>query len=413
MEHLRPAVAIGLLCAGWLAADPARAPAQADPAADPAAEPPDPARIELDEPVQAPDSPQTRWERWKAFKEGVEDEHGLSVGLNLDFVYRNALSGPETGNSDLVSRYDLLLRQRFTDNARASLAVRGGWGDGFDETIGSFANTDQFARTDQDVFVLHLYYEQDLLEDQLTLRVGKFDVGDWVDTNRYGFYNFLSYGFAHNTTIPLTGNTLGVMATYQPKEAEWIYVTAGTSNASQTPSEVGLSSLVDDPDLFSIVEVGLKPEFGGREGVYRFIGWHHGGGFNTAAGTVDSSATGFAVSFDQDLSDQLGLFFRFGTADGDSVEPKRYWQGGFLVKEPIPGRVNDSFAAGVVVNEFGDDRMATVLDGTDAETFLEAYYNVHLTEWAQLQPVLQVIHDPGGTDRDTAVILGLHLALRF
>lgn len=118
------------------------------------------------------------------------------------------------------------------------------------------------------------------------------------------------------------------------------------------------------------------------------------------------------MSFDQDVTEQLGAFARFGAVDGDPLEPKRYYSGGIYTKEPIAGRRDDSLVLGVVVQEFGDTR-ARGPGATDTETYWELYYNWILTNWAQLQPVVQVVDNPGGTERDTAVILGLHLALRF
>lgn len=415
MSPTRPFALLAPMAVAACLLPPAHAVAQGTEEDAPREGPPNPARIEA-EPVEAPAQPTTWWEHWKAAKDELEERYGTTVALNIDLVGRGSVAGPEE-EWKAVSRYDLLLRQRLWEDALVSMDVRGGWGDGLDpgDRLGLFANTDQFAQTGQDVFVLHLYLQQQLLDDQLTLRAGKFDIGDWIDTNRFGFYNFLGYSFAHNSTIPLTGNTLGAMATYEPAAAEWLYVTGGFSNSAQTPFETGLRSTFGDKDdeWLVIGEVGLRAEPFGQKGVYRFIPWHNTRDFATAAGTTEQGAGGFAVSFDQNVTERLGLFFRFGFADGDPFEPERYYSAGFLLTEPLPGRKEDSLAAGVVVNEFTDARGALVDDGEDVETYLEVYYNVHITEWMQLQPLVQVIDNPGGRDRDTAVIVGAHVALRF
>ncbi len=387
---------------------------QADRPGEPGADPPPPARIEAEPPVAPePEPGGAPWQQWKALKQDLIDTTGTTISLNIDIVGRSALAGPENDLHKAISRYDLLIRQRITGDSLISLDVRGGWGQGLDPHLGLFANTDQYAQTNEDIFILHLYYQHLFLNDQLTLRIGKFDIGDWVDTNRYGFYNFLGYAFAHNTAIPLTGNTLGIMASYEPTDAGW-YIAGGISNASQTPTETGFRSTFNGTaDWLSIAEIGLKPTLGGREGVYRFIAWHNGRPFQTAGGSTDAGAIGFALSFDQDLTGRLGAFFRFGVTDGDPLEPKRYYSAGLHLSEPLPGRTEDTLALGVVIHEFSDDRRAMIDDARSAETYVELYYNWQVTEWAYLQPVIQIIHNPGGRDDDTAIIAGIHLALRF
>ncbi len=402
--RLTAAVAAPLLLAGLAIAQPANDA--------PRVRPPDPARIEA-EPVDAPARPTTWWEQWKAVKDDLETRYGTTVSLNIDLVGRGSIDGPrETWAA--VSRYDLLVRQRLWDDALVSMDVRGGWGDGLDPRLGLFANTDQFAQTGSDAFILHLYFQQQLADDQLTLRVGKFDIGDWIDTNRFGFYNFLGYTFAHNGAIPLTGNTLGAMATYEPAGAEWLYLSGGFSNAGQTPYETGFSTAFDGQDEWlAIGELGVRTRLFDQPGIYRFIAWHNSRDWVTPDGTVDNAAVGAAISFDQNLTERLGVFLKFGVADGDPFEPKRFYAAGFVLEEPIPGRTNDSLALGVAVSEFTGARGRLVDDATDDETYIELYYNIHLTEWMQLQPVIQVVDNPGGRDRDTAVIVGAHLALRF
>lgn len=379
---------------------------------DPAAEPQPPARIEAEPAEPTPPQPQTWWEQWQQIKQEIEDRFGTTVSLNIDIVGRSALAGPESDIQKMILRYDLLLRQRVTDDSLLSMDVRGGWGEGVIRRLDIFANTNQFFE-DEDIFILHLYYQHQFIDEQLTLRVGKFDIGDWLDTNRYGYYNFLGYSFAHNSTIPLTGNTLGVMASYEPTDAGW-YIAGGTSNATQTPIESGLrSTFKGDSEWMTIGEFGIKPTIADRKGVYRFIAWHSSRPFETSGGSTKRDAIGAAISFDQDLTDRLGAFFRFGVVDGDPFEPKRYYSAGLHLTEPIAGRTEDTLAIGVVINEFTAERTRSIDDGRDAETYLELYYNYQVTEWMQLQPVFQVVFNPGGRDDDTAIIAGLHLALRF
>jgi carbohydrate-selective porin OprB len=378
----------------------------------PAATPPPPARVEADvPPVQAEGG--SLWQQWAAAKQRLADRYGTAISLNFDAVERAVVSGDDEGLDRLISRYDLLVRQAVNDDARLSMQLRGGWGRGLDPHLGLFSNTDQYALTGEDLFVLHLYYEQQLFEDQLTLRLGKFDIGDWIDSNRFAFYNFLAYSLAHSPTIALTGNTLGAMATWEP--GKQFYLSGGVSNSTQSPFETGFDSTFrGSSNWLSIAEIGVKPRLFGLEGVYRFIGWHNTRDFVTASGAVDSGASGFALSFDQDLvPERLGVFLRYGVNDGDALEPRRSYSAGLLLHEPIAGRKKDSLGLGFVLSEFSRERVNATPGGRSSETLVELYYNIQLTPWAQLQPLLQAVDNPGGADGDTVLIAGVHLALRF
>jgi Carbohydrate-selective porin, OprB family len=381
----------------------------------PATTPPPPAGPSVAAAPAAAPEPQGPWEQWAAWKDKLRKDYGTSIALNNNITYRAAVAGPEDDVQRPIYRYDLLLQQHFQEDSMVSMDVRGGWGDGLDPIEGNFANTDQYATAGSDMFILHLYYEQKALDEQLTMRIGKFDIGDWIDTNRYGYYNFVGYSFAHNSTIPLTGNTWGAMATWEPnKPDDWYYISGGSTSANMIPQEGGFNKIFEsDAPWLVIGEFGLKPVIGGQKGVYRITPWYNSKDFTGADGSTDSGAMGISVSFDQDLTEQVGLFARFGTANDDPFEPKYYYSGGILLKEPFAGRKDDSVALGVVVNQFTSDREDFVVDSTSTETYFELYYNLQLTPWAQIQPVAQVILDPGGTDRDTEVILGVHVLLAF
>lgn len=353
------------------------------------------------------------WEQWTDLKKEMRDKYGLEFFFQGDIVSRADIAGLDTDTERTIARYDLGITEHFNKDALLSLQLRGGWGNGLDPLLGFFANTDQYAQTPEQIFVLHLYYEQKLFEQQLTLRVGKFDIGDWLDTNRYGYYNFLAYVMAHNSTIPLTGNTLGAMATWEPKDAKWFYLSGGASNASQTPTEAGFRQTFDEPDWLSMAEIGLKPKLAGREGVYRFTFWNSSRQFINTLGEADTNNWGYALSFDQDLTEKLGTFFRYGVTDGNPFEPKQYYSAGFLIKEPIPGRKDDTLALGFALNQFSDNRSDTVANSSDNETYVELYYGLQLFPWLQIQPVLQLVDNPGGTDREAVLIGGVHVAMRF
>lgn len=350
-------------------------------------------------------------------KKRFEDRTGTRVSLNVDLTNQQSLAGPDFLNRS-VARYDLGIHQRLWTGAQADLDIRGGWGDGPDAApdLLNTVNTNQYARTDSDAFILHLWVEQKLFDDQLTLRGGKMDLGDWMDTNRYGTYNFVGYSFAHNSSIPLPGNPLAGMVTFAPKSVPWMYVSAGAANAAQSSYRAGFEELAEGRTaLFTLAELGIKTDFNGRQGNYRFEAWYDGRDLPSINGSDpdDDGRAGFAVSFDQEVAKNVGLFFRYGIGGQHEFTPREYYSFGVDLLGPIPGRPRDDLAVGVVVNLFDDERDDVVTRASDNEAYLEAYYNYWVSDAMQIQPMLQVVTNPGGVSRSTEVLVGVHVALRF
>ncbi|MDB5294509.1 MAG: Carbohydrate-selective porin OprB, partial [Phycisphaerales bacterium] len=350
-------------------------------------------------------------------KKRLEDTYGTRVGLNIDLLSQSVILGPGSPESRFVARYDLGIHQRLWAGAEADMDVRGGWGDGPDVDYGNTVNTNQYARTGSRAFVLHLWLQQKLLDDQLTLRGGKMDVGDFMDVNRFGYYNFVGYSFAHNFAIPLPGNPLAGMFTYEPSWAKWVYVSGAVANAAQSSYRAGFEELADGPTApFALGELGFKTKFGGQDGVYRFEYWYDGRDLPDIDGRdagVDDGRSGVAISFDQNLTEKFGVFLRWGYGNQREFTPQQYWSAGFDWFGPIPGRPKDDLAVGVVQNIFSGHRDRVVDDPSGSETYVEGYYSVYLTQWAQVQPFVQVVVNPGGTNAETELIAGVHVALRF
>jgi carbohydrate-selective porin OprB len=349
-------------------------------------------------------------------KQNIEDAFGTKIGVNIDLLNQSVFLAPGTPESRYVARYDLGFHQRLWAGAEADLDVRGGWGDGPDVDYGNTVNTDQYANTGSHIFVLHLWVQQKLFNDQLTLRGGKMDVGDFMDVNRFGYYNFVGYSFAHNFAIPLPGNPLAGMFTVAPNAAKWIYFSGAVANGAQSSYHAGFDELTHGPRaLFALGELGFKTNFFDQEGIYRFEAWYDARHLGSIDGTGPQSSDrgGVAISFDQNVTKNLGLFVRWGYGNQHEFTPQQYWSAGFDWTGVIPWRPKDDVAIGLVQNIFSDERHAVVQNGSDNETYLEAYYNVYLTQWMQAQPFVQVVDNPGGIARATETIAGVHVGFRF
>jgi porin len=91
----------------------------------------------------------------------------------------------------------------------------------------------------------------------------------------------------------------------------------------------------------------------------------------------------------------IGVFFRFGTSDGE-VNPIKYtYNVGVSGNGVVPGRPFDTFGIGWARTEFSDDFVPFLRDalhlGLDREDAIEMYYNAAVTRWLGLTVDLQII----------------------
>ena len=63
-------------------------------------------------------------------------------------------------------------------------------------------------------------FEQKLLDEKLTVVVGKVNIDDHFDTGEVGSCNFTSYGLARNPTVPCPWHAIGAVVRCAP--AKWV-----------------------------------------------------------------------------------------------------------------------------------------------------------------------------------------------
>ena len=135
---------------------------------------------------------------------------------------------------------------------------------------------------------------------------------------------------------------------------------------------------------------------------------------DSSLGTVGSAPSG----------QELRVFARTGGAPPDRNVVDFYAELGLNYRGLLPSRGRDVFGLGFTYTDLSDDarrevRAANRLNHTgnplpDYEATLEATYEANLTPWLQVQPDLQFIIHPGGTQRnDDALILGVRTVVTF
>lgn len=371
-------------------------------------------------------------------------EKGLDFKLNLTQVYQQNLrgglsthrrAGRYTGRYDLEGEADLGKLGNLPGGRIYALA-RGGWSDGMDESsIGSLFGANATAIGGRSIGLLQILYEQSLLGDKVRFRIGKIDLTNCLESHGCkacfdgsAYVNdessqFLNGALVNNPTIPFSDPGLGAMVHIEP--TDWWYLSAAVADAQADFRETGFNTAFHGRnDFFSIYETGILPRLpsakGPLQGAYRVGMWYD----PQPKDRFDGSGTqrddvGFYASCDQSLwrendeeddTQGLGVFGRYGIADADVSQIKNFWSIGLQYRGLIPSRDKDVTSFGVA-----QGRLSRQADFTRAsETVLEWFYNIELTPWLHVSPDVQYILNPGGdASVNDAVVVGGRVQVSF
>jgi len=369
---------------------------------------------------------------WAGGRDALED-----IGITLDFgltqiwqhnvhggLRTHGRRGDYSGSYDLELTFDLERLFGLTGGSVYSL-VEGSWpraeGVG-DISVGSVFGVNDDAGGNRAVDVTEFWYEQALFGCMLRFRVGKIDLTGGFecrgcpvafDGNSYAndeTAQFLNAALVNNPTIPFPDNGLGLVAYFQP--TDWFYVAAGVADEQADAREMGFATAV-------------VPEFPGPKkplvGTYRLGMWYDPQPKERLGGSGSMcDDVGFYASFDQavycenddeDDSQGLGVFLRFGHADARLNEARMFWSVGLQYQGPIPSRDDDVLGFGYAYGRLSPDAGFT----TATESVFELYYNAQVTRWLSVTPDIQIVVNPGGDTElhDSAVVLGCRVQMAF
>jgi carbohydrate-selective porin OprB len=308
--------------------------------------------------------------------------------------------------------FNLNLTQDLWKDAQVISNVRGGTGKGMQAVINNILPSNWQQNETDCIYFSHLFLQQALFNKKVTLSIGKLDLDDMFDTNEVGSWNYLSYALARNVGVPVPWHVLGGVARWDV--ADWLYVQAGAVDRNGEGGETGFDTAFGgDLEVFSIAEVGVKPNLLGRPGTYRVSVWHDPADkVRFSDGGTESGDFGFSINVDQQVSDRIGIFARYGWADGEVRALEHFWSTGLTYTGLIPGRDKDVLGLGVAQGRISGD-LRDVVAFEASETLFEAYYKIPLWPGASITPDFQVILNPGARDDDTAFMAGVNFVMIF
>lgn len=349
--------------------------------------------------------------------EGIEKikdlTKGIDLGLSSTFVVQGSdVENKQTGENaiDATWSLDLTFEKGFDDWGKAFMHVEAGAGSGLDDDeINLFSKVNRDAGdTENRLEATEIWYEHYLLDKKIALTFGKLDPTLYVDQSNYAndeTTQFLSFTFRNNDAVEFSDNNLGLHFMVFP--FEWLDIEGEMLSNDST-----LKDFFDNS--FWSGQINLKPNLFKRETNLRALGW-----LNDADHTKLLDATknkennhGAGISFDQELSDSLGIFARYSYQNPDVSEFDQVYSLGFQLMGNYWNRKDDylGLAFGQI---FLSDDFKKLGNPDSPETHIEFYYNLVLNDHLSLSPDIQVITNPRGVSGDTIGVYGLRVQLDF
>ncbi len=373
----------------------------------------------------------------------------IAVEMGITNIFQQNMRGgrsARSGRGRLAGSYDAVV----SADLERLLGIRGGelylhvegfWPkeQGIDgASVGSFFGVNGDAMPRDAAVITELWYQQDLLEGDLLLRIGKMDLTGGFecsgcpvsfDCNRFAndeTSQFLNSALVNNPSIPFSDYGLGAAVHYSPKGTDW-YITAASADAQADYRETGFRTAFHDEDyFFSIAETGITPRFdsarGPLQGAYRVGLWYcPQPTAHSDSAKLYRDNTGGYLSCDQMLVREndaegdeqgLGIFGRYGYSPSSRNDLTQFFSVGLSYQGLFEGRDEDVLAVGFARGYFSDGAKITYLE--DAETVWEIFYNAKVTEWMNISPSLQYVADPGAnSSAKDAVVFGLRAQMTF
>jgi high affinity Mn2+ porin len=301
-------------------------------------------------------------------------------------------------------------------------------------------------------------FESTTTSDRLVLTVGKFQVVDLFDTNKYANnakVDFLNWSSVNVGSFDYGGDawayTYGAAAEWYT--GRWT-LRGGVFDMSRTPASTGAYGVLgaeDDPrfsNLEFIGEIEERHELWGQPGKLKLTGYIISGdqgnfnqavalfnqfGTNTPGPILDTAADfwmnasrsyqnvpGIQFNMEQQIRDDVGIFARAGYVDGryemwDNTDVSYSGQVGVSIKGTTWGRPDDTVGISGVVNGISNAEATWLNDGglgiligdgqgnlphPGLEKIIEAYYSYAVTSSVKLTFDYQFIDNPAyNTDK--------------
>lgn len=384
---------------------------------------------------------------------------GKGITFNAQYVaevWGNPTGGVSTGTvyTGLMSVQGNVDFQKLLGWRGASFSTQWYWLSGQDisaEHVGNIFTVSNIAGFPA-VRMNELWFQQNFVGDRISIRVGQLGADSEFDLSTHSVV-FLNGTFSWSpylsTNIPNAGpsypmGTPGIRLALTP--VDWLTYQGAVFQGNpfaQNVNRYGFRwDLSASNGYFSIHELAFRVNQSSRSsrlpGTFKIGGW-----FDTAPDPNADSAQPWSYGFyfvadqmlyrvtDSDLAAAtdnngqqtavasptnkgLGIFTHIGFTPATSSFINFYVDGGLTYKGLIPTRDNDVLGVAAAYGHLTNTPQET--DGRSNpgyEIVFEATYQIELAPWLSLQPDLQYVIHPSGTDIPNALVLGARTTLSF
>jgi porin len=368
---------------------------------------------------------------WFGARQKLADA-GVSIGATLIAEgFDNFQGGIDTAHAmgattfDLTATFDL---QKLLNIANAQVYVDledHAFRNPSISMVGEFLTFDKLNSSPYLQFA-ELWYQQSWFDGVLRLKIGKVDANNEFSVIDNGA-PFISDSSQVDPTIlpmPTTPSSQpGANLFFTPANGYFASFGAYYSNQSDR-----FGDLVGDPagalparyGAFLIGETGFKWDaLPGLKyaGNVKLGAWGDTGTFHRFDGTEQDGTGGVYAIFDQTVYQPLGegangrgirMFATYGGTETHINPIDEHVGAGVTLTGPIQSRSQDILG---ITAQYGQISQAAMVP-YPFELSMEAFYQIQLTGWAQIQPDLQYIIHPGGQFRD-ALVATLRCTIQF
>lgn len=347
---------------------------------------------------------------WLDIKQGLDDNHGLQIGIDYATLYQSA-SETLTGNDEALSGVfrvfaDWTLIGRGTENA-GSLIFKGENKSRIGTDIApaslapeaGYSGITGLSFNDTGWFVSSLYWEQILLDGQAGFVIGRFEPDSFIDVSGYAsqWTTFQNLGILLGSTLPYPDVGVGVAAEYVVCD-QWSFK-AGIYDANGLPTRIGFFD--QGGEFFTHFDLSWAPT---REERYlkeiHVTGWHVDE--RERAGVSEGQGVTFGANWT--FYDRWMPFFRAGWSEGEASLMHRSATTGLMHYFSCRGDL-----AGIGLSwEDPVDRSLR------EQKSMELFYRYQIAKHLAITPSVQVLMDPANNpNTDALTFFGLRFRATF
>jgi hypothetical protein len=340
----------------------------------------------------------------------VETINKLNVSGGITGVLQGSfgVDDADGANSQFAAAsVDLIFEAPISSHGFFLLDLEAIGGDGPDSDLSTLSTLNFDAgSTNARVEVWNAFLEQSFYNDLFTASVGKIRLIDYFDTNAVAASEdsqFISGSLRSSAVLGSAPRGAGATFRVALAPTEWLTLQAA-GRAQDTDGDGNeTDDLFDHP--YGIGEVDLTFSPFGLEGNYRFYATVDDLVRNASADR-DGGGLGFGVSLDQQVTDYITLFGRYGRRDRDKTGFTTYqaWSAGGQVEGLIPQRPEDIFAFGW--SEVWRNRRTLPANSplTATEKLGEVYYRYVLNDRLAVTAFTQMVFDRNGDPNQDAIV---------